>query len=110
MRDLRRDLAAVLPSWLLARLVVFLAFVVAAVGADELRLGARPIQLDQGLFAWDAAFYRDIADHGYGGVALEGLRFFPLLPLLTKALALPLLGNDGLALIVVVNLAALAVR
>ena len=104
---MRRDLLAVLPSWALARLIVFLAFVVAAVGADELRLGDRPVQLDQGLFAWDAAFYRDIADYGYGGVALEGLRFFPLLPLLTKALALPLLGHDGPALIVIVNVAAL---
>jgi hypothetical protein len=108
IRGVRRDLAAVVPPWVLARLIVFLAFVVAAVGADELRLGARPVQLDQGLFAWDAAFYRDIADVGYGGVALEGLRFFPLLPLLTTALAVPLLGNHGLALVVIVNAAALA--
>lgn len=105
---MRRELLAALPGWFVARVAVALAFVLAAVAADELAAGERPVQLDQGLFAWDAAFYRDIADHGYGGVAEEALRFFPLLPILTKLLAFPLLGNDGLALVLVVNAAALA--
>jgi hypothetical protein len=77
------------------------------VASDELRPGTRTLQLHQGLFAWDAAFYRDLAEVGYRHVAEEGLRFFPLLPLLTRALAVPLFGNVGLALILLVNVAAL---
>jgi hypothetical protein len=109
LRRLLRDeaLLAALPGWVLARLFVGLGFAVALVAADELRPGNRPIQLTQGLFAWDAAFYRDIADYGYAGVAREGLRFFPLLPLLSKAIAAPLLGHVGLALLLLVQVAAL---
>lgn len=102
------DLVAAVPPWLIARLTVGLGAVIAIVASDELRPGNRPLQLHQGLFAWDAAWYRDIAEHGYNGVAHEGLRFFPLVPLLARALSVVLLGNVGLALIVVVNLAALA--
>lgn len=101
-------LRAALPGWLLARLLVGFGYVVALVASDELRPGARPVQLEQGLFAWDAAFYRDIADVGYSGVAQEGLRFFPLLPLLARVLGVPLLGNVGLALVLLVQAAALA--
>jgi hypothetical protein len=107
-RWLRDDaLRAALPAWLLARLAVGLGFAVALVAADELVPGHRPVQLGQGLFAWDAAFYRDIADLGYGGVAREGLRFFPLLPVLARVVAVPLFGNVGLALLLLVNAAAL---
>jgi hypothetical protein len=66
------------------------------------------VQLDQGFFAWDAAWYRDIAEHGYDGVDRAGLRFFPLVPLLARAVSVPLLGNVGLALVILVNVAALA--
>jgi hypothetical protein len=102
------DLVAALPGWVVARLAVALGLMLAVVAADELSPDGRPIQLDQGLFAWDAAWYRDIAEHGYGGVAHEGLRFFPLLPLLARGLSVPLLGSVGLALILIVNVAALA--
>ena len=102
------DLAAALPGWVVARLAVALGVMIAVVATDELSDGTRPLQLDQGLFAWDAAWYRDIADHGYDGVAREGLRFFPLLPLAARALSLPLFGNVGLALVVIVNASALA--
>ena len=98
----------VLPGWVLARAAVALGFVAAVVAADELRPGDRPLQTDQGLFAWDAAFYRDIADYGYGGVAHEALRFFPLLPLAARALSFVFLGNVGIALVVLVNAAAFA--
>ena len=98
---------AALPGWVIARLLVALGFMVALVASDELRPGKRPFQIRQGLFCWDAAFYRDIADYGYHGVAREGLRFFPLLPLASRALALPLLGNVGVALLALVNVAAL---
>ena len=102
------DLRAAWPGWVVARAAVAIGALIAVVAVDELRPGDRPLQLDQGFFAWDAAWYRDIADHGYDGVDREGLRFFPLVPLVTRALSLPLLGNVGLALVVVVNLAAFA--
>jgi hypothetical protein len=102
------DLVAALPAWIMARLAVAMGFLIALVAADELRPGDRPLQLTQGLFAWDAAWYRDIAEHGYNGVAHEGLRFFPLLPIATRILSVPLLGSTGLALILIVNAAALA--
>lgn len=110
MRRLLRDeaLLAALPGWVLARLFVAAGLVVAVVAADELRPDDRPLQIDQGLFAWDAAFYRDIADYGYDGVAREGLRFFPLLPLLSRWLGGVLLGQVGLALLLLVQVAALA--
>lgn len=101
------DLVAAVPAWLVARLAVALGVMIAVIAADELRPGDRPLPLDQGLFAWDAAWYRDIAEHGYEGVAHEGLRFFPLLPLAARALSVPLLGNVGFALVVLVNVAAL---
>lgn len=109
MRRYLRDegLRAALTPWLLARGAVLLGFVVAVVAADELRPGDRPLQIDQGLFAWDAAFYRDIADFGYDGVAREGLRFFPLLPVAARVLAFPLFGHVGLALLLLVQVAAL---
>jgi len=110
VRRLLRDqaLVAALPGWALARVLVGLGFVVALVASDELRPDGRPLQIDQGLFSWDAAFYRDIADYGYDDVAREGLRFFPLLPVLARALAVPLLGHVGVAMIILVNIAALA--
>lgn len=108
-RFLRAEgLLAALPAWLLARVAVGLGFVVALIASDELRPGNRPIQIHQGLFAWDGAFYRDIADYGYHGVAREGLRFFPLLPLAARGLGVPLLGHVGLALLLLVQVAALA--
>jgi hypothetical protein len=107
-RWLRDDgLRAALPAWLLARVVVAGGFVVAVVAADHLRPGDPPLQVDQGLFAWDGAFYRDIAEYGYDGVAREGLRFFPLLPLLARALGVLGFGHPGVALLVVVQVAAL---
>jgi hypothetical protein len=102
------DLRAALPGWVVARGAVALGAMLAVVAVDELRPGDRPLQLDQGFFAWDAAWYRDIAEHGYDGVAREGLRFFPLVPLLARVVSVPLLGNVGLALVVLVNVAALA--
>lgn len=103
---MRRDLKAALVPWLVARVLVVGALVVARYGFGELADAVRPVQLDQGLFAWDAAFYREIAEQGYG--ALSGaLRFFPLVPLLARGLGVVLLGNDALALVVIANGSAL---
>ena len=101
-------LGAALPSWAVARVAVTAAWLVAIVAMDKLRPGERTLQLDQGLLPWDGSFYRDIAADGYGAQSLEALRFFPLVPLLARFLAVPLLGNVDLALLVVANVGALA--
>ncbi|MCU1487839.1 MAG: hypothetical protein JWN67_4585 [Actinomycetia bacterium] len=107
MRRYLRDegLAAALPGWVLARVAVAIGIATAVVANDQLRPDGRTIQIHQGLFAWDAAFYRDIADYGYHGVAREGLRFFPLLPLASRYLGV--FGHVGPALVLLVQVAAL---
>jgi mannosyltransferase PIG-V len=107
VRGLWPDVRVALLPWAVARALVGVAYVVAVVIADELTPGNRPYHLQQGLFAWDGTFYRDITEHGYGGVEEEGLRFFPLAPLLARAVAVPLFGARELALLVVANGAAL---
>src|SRR5215213_9917118 len=97
---------AVLP-WVVARALVGLAYVVAVVVADELTPGNRPYHLRQGLFAWDGTFYRDITNVGYHGVEEQALRFFPLVPLLARAVAVPLFGAREVALVLVSNVGAL---
>jgi hypothetical protein len=97
---------ALLP-WAVARLLVGAAYVVAVVIADELTPGNRPYHLEQGLFAWDGTFYRDITEVGYHGVEEQALRFFPLVPLLARAVAVPLFGARELALLLVSNVGAL---
>ena len=97
---LKPAFAAALPPWIVARILVALGMVTGAVLYD----GAETDPLRQGLWAWDGAFYRDIADHGYQAVALEGLRFFPLYPLLGRVGNL--FGSTDVALLVVTNASA----
>lgn len=82
---LRRDAQAVLLPWIVTRIVVLAALGTTTFLSDRHKLAAtvpRP-----SLFEWDASFYRYIARHGYASVASRaGLRFFPLYPLLTRAL------------------------
>ena len=107
LRGVAPDLRIALVPWAVARVLVGAAYLVAIVVADELTPGDRPYHLQQGLFAWDGTFYRDITNLGYGGVEEEALRFFPLVPLLARALAVPLLGARELALVLVSNIGAL---
>lgn len=102
-RDLR---AAVLP-WLVARALVLGSLGLARYVFDEIGTGRRPAQLAQGLFAWDAAWYRAIAEHGYGALAHEALRFFPLYPLTGRGLGFLLLDHTAVGLLVVANAGAL---
>jgi hypothetical protein len=67
-----------------------------------------PAQLHEGLLAWDASWYRDIAAHGYGGVAAEGMRFFPLFPMLARLLAGVPGVSAGFAVLCIANVSALA--
>jgi hypothetical protein len=99
--------AVVLPPWALARVAVGGSLALVRHVLTELNVVPRPIQAGQGLFAWDGAFYADIARSGYDAVPRAGLRFFPLFPLLGRAVAvLPGVDTD-LALLIVVAIASL---
>ena len=104
-------------SWLGARTVVSLAFLLAhglsghlhhtlaaAGGSGAFTTHDR---LAQGLLGWDASWYSAIAAHGYAGVGHASLRFFPLTPMAAWIVG-GLLGiGPGDGLLVVANAAAL---
>jgi hypothetical protein len=106
-RFVARDLRVAAVPWVVARVVVAAALGVARFADDQVGARPRPVQLHQGLFAWDAAFYRDLAAHGYPGLPHAALRFFPLVPALTRGLGMVFLGRYSVALIVIVNASAL---
>lgn len=106
-RAAREDLLPALAPWVVSRAIVLVALAIARDIGEQLTLRLAPIPLRQGLFAWDAAYYRDIAAGGYDAVSHAGLRFFPFLPLLARALAWPIGGRVGPVILVLVNLAAL---
>ena len=85
-------------------MLVALSYFLAAGVADHWNRGAK---ISSGLTAWDGAFYRVIAQYGYAALPKDGLRFFPLYPLLGRWLGALLGGNYGLALLVISNVAAL---
>ena len=62
--------------------------------------------MHDGLLAWDASWYTDIVPHGYRALPEEALRFFPGFPLLGRTLGL--VTGDGVALVVIANVAGLA--
>jgi hypothetical protein len=102
------DLRAVLVPWLTTRVLVATGYVVAVAATDRLTPGNDPTALGEGLVAWDGTWYRDIAEHGYQALPDEGLRFFPLFPLLGKAFGVLTAGRVDIALILLANLASLA--
>src|SRR5262245_5716025 len=102
--DVARD---VLVPFVLARVLVGGALAVARQVADQLGV-VRPDVLNDGLLGWDASWYRDIAAGGYHALPREGLRFFPLVPLLARAVAVVPGVDAGLGLLIVSNLSALA--
>jgi hypothetical protein len=102
----RTDARVALLPWLLSRLVVAAALFGARHLFDDLGRLPRPIQLGQGLFAWDGAFYRHIAEDGYREVGRASLRFFPLVPMLAEGLGAVMFGHTAAALLVLVNVAA----
>ena len=81
-----RDAArAVVVPFVLSRVLVIAALGLTREVVRDLPTITDPIQVGQGLHAWDAAFYVDIARGGYDAVGTDGLRFFPLFPLLARA-------------------------
>jgi hypothetical protein len=112
----RADLRIVLPLWIVARVVVAAALGAAHVLFDELASTGQPepTALRLGFVAWDGSWYRDIAVGGYDATSSpdQGLRFFPLFPLLGRALAAPFGGGTtatSTALVLVANVATLVV-
>ena len=103
----RAELAAALPPWVVARLLVTIGYVLVAAAADEFAPHRATPKLDQHLLAWDGDWYDAIADQGYGRLPAEAVRFFPLFPMLGRGLGWVLAGNQGLALILIANVAAL---
>ncbi len=103
----RVDLRAAFVPWALARVLVVGSLALSRFTVDHLRDAVPPVQLRQGLFAWDAAFYRDIAERGYNALPEAALRFFPLVPQLARGFGTVLGGRDAVALIVVANGSAL---
>ena len=106
-RFVRDDLRVAVVPWAVTRVIVIAALALARFFQDDLKILPKPVQLTQGLFAWDAAWYRTIAEHGYGFDIRETLRFFPLVPLLSKGFGVVFLGHEDVALIVVANVSAL---
>lgn len=97
-----------LPSWLVARALVGVGYVLALWIAQRYFPTGQPPQLHEGLLVWDGNYYRDIATVGYGALPVGALRFFPLYPLLARALDVVLLGHVNLALLLISNGCALA--
>jgi hypothetical protein len=102
-----RDLRIAAGPWVIARVLVVGSLALSREVYSQIGAPPRPLQLGQGLFAWDAAFYRDIAEHGYRAVGEASLRFFPLVPLLARGLGFLLLDHPAVALIAVANACAL---
>jgi len=100
------DLRVVLPPYLIARVLVGLSYGLAQAIAERW-YGGPPSPLTEGLLAWDGNFYRDIGVVGYEQLPLDSLRFFPLYPLVARGVSLAFDGNQGFALVVVANVAAL---
>jgi hypothetical protein len=101
------DLAIAAAPWIASRALVLVALAVSRRVFDHARAFPRPIALHKGLLAWDGAFYADIARGGYDSVSSKGLRFFPLLPLMGRAVGLlPFVDPRG-GVLVVANLSAL---
>ena len=98
---------AVLVPFVLSRVLVIGALGVTRHVLSSLHVD--PVSRQQAsLLGWDAGWYRDIAAHGYGGVAREGLRFFPLFPMLGRALAWLPGVSAGAGVVFLANVATLA--
>jgi hypothetical protein len=104
-----RALAAVLPPWIAARVLVVGALALARFLVDELRpaISGAAARADEGLLGWDASWYASIAEHGYRDATNESVRFFPLVPGITRGLAAITPLDARGALVVVANAAAI---
>jgi hypothetical protein len=107
MRAHARTARSVLVPYISSRVIVLGALVTIRHIVATKRF-AVPIETHAGLLAWDASWYRDIARVGYSGVASDGLRFFPLYPLLGRAVSWFPGASAGFGVLLVANVSALA--
>jgi len=103
VRRLWAEATVALPGWLTARLVVLGALLFANFLFNHLHVHLARTRLDEGLLSWDGEWYRRIAEHGYAAIARTGVRFFPLYPLLARALAPVFGGMVDVALLLFAN-------
>jgi Gpi18-like mannosyltransferase len=101
---------AVLPAWIVARVLVAVSLILAHLLVNVVRPhnpGAR-LRVHQGLLAWDGGWYEAIAGHGYTAAGQQSVRFFPAFPLAARVVGgIPGVGVDA-ALVLVANVCALA--
>ncbi|MBW3556432.1 MAG: hypothetical protein KY454_05770 [Actinobacteria bacterium] len=97
-----------LPAWVAARVVVAATLMGATSMVRRIEM-PEPVRrhVSEGLVGWDAQRYVQIARLGYAALPRDELRFFPVLPLTVRLFDRLLPGDAGMALLVVVNLAAL---
>ncbi|HZQ27296.1 MAG TPA: mannosyltransferase family protein [Acidimicrobiales bacterium] len=106
----RRDVLAALPGWVVARVVVLLSLAAANLIARHLKPipGHVAAHLHEGILGWDAVRYQQIAERGYQALPIKEIRFFPLYPLLARAVGFVIGHRAGIALVLIANLCALA--
>ncbi|HXW34127.1 MAG TPA: hypothetical protein VEJ87_06065, partial [Acidimicrobiales bacterium] len=106
---LRLPLRIAIFPWIVSRVVVLIALAIARELSARAALGSAIAgRVHQGLLGWDAGWYESIASHGYWGAGHQSLRFFPLVPILTRVISVLPGVSVGAALLVVSNLSALA--
>lgn len=105
-----RAVLAVLPAWIVARVLVAVSLILAHLLVNVVRPhnpGAR-LRVHQGLLAWDGGWYEAIAGHGYSAAGQQSVRFFPAFPMAARVLGgIPGIGVDT-ALVLMANVCALA--
>ncbi|MGA7419645.1 MAG: hypothetical protein WBW80_16730, partial [Acidimicrobiales bacterium] len=109
-RVLGRAILVALPAWALSRIFVLGSLVLARLTVSTVRPhnAAAVARAHQGLLGWDAGWYQSIAGHGYAASGQESLRFFPVFPMVARALGwIPGIGT-GVAVVAVANACALA--
>jgi hypothetical protein len=99
-----------LPAWVVGRLLALACLGIVALthSGHTPRAGGVHVPGSHGWWAWDAAWYRLIAERGYLASPPGGVRFFPLFPLLGRGLGAVFGGHDGVALVLLANVFALA--
>ena len=85
---LREAVSASWLPWLTGRAVVLASLALAKFEVSHLDIrNAKAIaDAHAGLWSWDAGWYSNLAAHGYHTVGPDGLRFFPLLPVVASAI------------------------
>jgi hypothetical protein len=100
---LRRAVVVAVPAWLVSRALALVSLLLARATAGGPLPRAGSLAGAHGFWAWDAQWYRSLAEHGYLHSPKDGQRFFPLFPLLGRGLGAVLGGHDGVALVLLAN-------